>query len=291
MKNMLVALLLAGAAAGSTTAVAAQGAADAVEVQFSEIAESVIRIRTIANLEYEETDPRTGAISTATRPYSVDGSGVIVGTLEIGGRTEYLILTNHHVADASNYVLEDGGYLRVNPTNTMAVPSVEETSYLVDDPGDESSEDDIRLIELVRLVRGDMTLMRTDGADRKLPFFGGAIGYRPDEIGAGAPIITSGFPLGGKKLVAEGTIAETDHLHELGLPHHDFIVDVPVAPGQSGGPIFLVEGDPAVGEAVSFRLIGLVHAKDRERNYAVPYALWTEALDEFPGVLVQRLRR
>jgi hypothetical protein len=64
---------------------------------------------------------------------------------------------------------------------------------------------------------------------------------------------------------------------------------VPVEPGQSGSPIFLVEGDAENGEALTFRLIGLVHAKDLERNYGVPYRLWEDSLWKFPDELQDRL--
>ena len=66
---------------------------------------------------------------------------------------------------------------------------------------------------------------------------------------------------------------------------------MPVQPGQSGGPVFLVEGGTGEGESVSFRLIGLVHAKDAERSFAVPYDLWGDALDEFPEELKERMAR
>ena len=119
--------------------VSGQVAEETVMEQFEPVAESVIRIRTVADLELKRPDRRTGETRTAVRPYSVDGTGVVVGRMMVEGRTEYLILTNHHVADASNYVLEEGGYLRVNPTNTLAVPSVPETSYLMRDVGEEIS--------------------------------------------------------------------------------------------------------------------------------------------------------
>jgi hypothetical protein len=273
------------------TEITAQQPDDAVMAEYSGIRASVIRIRTMADLEYNERDRRTGEIRQAERPYSVDGTGVVVGRMWVDGFLEYLILTNHHVADASNYVLEVGGYLRVNPTNTLAFPSVPEESYLMKAASDSVTSADIGLIELVRLVRGDMTLMRTVGANRDLTVFEGKIGYEEGEVRVGDPIVTSGYPFGGEKVIQMGSITEVDHLHELGLPHEDFVLDVPVHPGQSGGPVFLVEGDPEAGEELSFRLIGLVHAKDRDRSYAVPYRLWENSLDAFPAELQERLVR
>ncbi|MQA91648.1 MAG: hypothetical protein GEU90_15725 [Gemmatimonas sp.] len=277
-------VLLPSVAAGQSTD-------EAVLAQFQDLSESVVRIRTIADLEMERTDQSTGETRTAVRPYSVDGSGVVIGRIEVDGRAEYLILTNHHVADASNYVLEDGGYLRVNPANTLEVPSVPEVSYVIEQPGDSIGERDPALVEMVRRVRGDMTLMRTSGVTRELAVFEGQIGYREGEIEAGAPIVTSGYPWGGEQIIAAGTILETEYKHSLGLPHYDFVVDLPVKPGQSGGPIFLVEGDPSSPEGVRFRLIGLVHAKDGERNFAVRYDAWGESLNEFPADIQARLIR
>jgi S1-C subfamily serine protease len=257
---------------------------------FDGLAESIVRIRTVADLGRTQPKPGPRSAKAAVRPYSVDGSGVVIGRTVVDGRTEYLILTNHHVADASNYVLEEGGYLRVNPSNTLAVPSVPEASYILETPGDSVAPTDVALIELVRLVRGDMALMRTSGASRELTVFEGAIGYRKGEIVAGAPIVTSGYPWGGERITAAGTIEEVGYVHELGLPHTDFVVDVPVEPGQSGGPIFLVERS-AKEASPRFRLIGLVHAKDRDRNFAVPYDLWAESLDEFPEEIQARMVR
>jgi S1-C subfamily serine protease len=291
MNRLVPAILLAALLPLHPAPLLSQTAEDRVLAEYEKVGGSVIRIRTIADLEYAHVNHRTGEARMATRPYSIDGSGVIVGRMEVDGNLEYLVLTNHHVADASNYVLAEGGYLRVNPSNTRAVPSVHEESYLMKEPTEEISEDDIQLIELVRLVRGDMTLMRTVGANRQLPVFEGRIGYRHGEVRAGDPIVTSGYPWGGTKIVAVGSIVQTDFPHALGIPHEDIIIDVPVEPGQSGGPIFRVEGDPARGEPIVFRLLGLVHAKDSDRSYGVPYLLWEDALDEFPAVLQERLVR
>jgi len=285
MRTELVAIGLTIALVGGVSPLFAQ--AEAATTELDRLMESVVRIRTIADLKTERHGH--GESGAANAPYTVDGSGVVIGEVMVDGRREYLILTNHHVADASNYVLEEGGYLRVNPANTLAVPSVPEVSYLMSQSGDSITADDVELVELVRRVRGDMTLMRTSGAVQPLTVFEGKIGYAPGEIGVGATIVTSGYPWGRERIVAFGEVREIDYLHKLGLPHEDFVVDVPVEPGQSGGPIFLVEGGE--GEEITYRLIGLVHAKDRERNYAVPYSLWTDSLDEFPPEVRERLVR
>jgi hypothetical protein len=289
MKSQVVAIGLTIALAGGALPLSGQQEEKPLPVEFEGVLKSVVRIRTIADLQLERGDRRRG--SAAPEPYSVDGSGVVIGEMMVDGRREYLILTNHHVADASNYVLEEGGYLRVNPKNTLAVPSVPEVSYLMRQSGDSITPDDVELVELVRRVRGDMTLMRTSGAVQPLTVFEGRIGYLPGEIEAGAPVVTSGYPWGGEQMAAAGEVLEIDHLHELGLPHEDFVVDLPVEPGQSGGPIFLIERGAGAGDQVTFRLIGLVHAKDRTRNYAVPYSLWSDSLDEFPLEIMERLVR
>jgi hypothetical protein len=267
-------------------------AAEAIQSEFEAIAGTVVRIRTVAKLEYERTDRATGEAVTASRPYSVDGTGVVIGHLEVDGRVEYLILTNHHVADASNYVLAEGGYLRVNPNNTMAVPSVYEETFLMEESSDSIGANDIRLIELVRHVRGDMTLMRTVHAHRELPIFTGQLGYEDGEVRAGDRIITSGFPHGRSKIVKVGEILETDKAHNLGIPHDDFAIDIRVAPGQSGSPVFRIEERASEeGTAFDFRLIGLVHARDEESNYVVPYRLWLDLIHKFPETLDDRLVR
>lgn len=272
-----------------TTGADAQDLSGAVLAEFQKIEGTIIRIRTIADLEFSRIDMRTGEARPADKPYSIDGTGIIVGETMVGDRTEYFILTNHHVADASNYVLEEGGYLRVNPSNTLAVPSVNEESYLLAAARDSVTADDIRLVEVVRRVEGDMTLMRTDGANRKLPIYDGPIGYSADEVGPGARVATSGYPWGGRKMFAIGSILEVEFPHELGMPHADLIVDLPVEPGQSGGPVFLLEETASPEEPVHFRLIGLIHARDRHRNYAVPYRTWGKALGEFPEELRERM--
>ena len=268
---------------------AGQNRNDAILSAFDRVSPSVIRIRTIADLQHSlqlsHHEP------AASEPYSVDGTGVVVGEMIVEGRREYLILTNHHVADASTYVLEEGGYLRMNPGNTQAIPNVREESYLMEAATDAIGPNDLQLIELVRQVEGDMTLMRTSGATKEMVVFGGAIGYAQEEELAGGTVLTGGYPWAGDKIVALGTVIEDDFPHQLGIPHNDLVVDLPVEPGQSGGPIFLVEDGETAGEPVTFRLIGLVHAKDDDRNYGVPYTLWSESLKDFPSELQSRLVR
>jgi hypothetical protein len=279
VKRYILAITAAMLTAPGTSS--AQLLEDDVLTAYDRIASSVVRIRTVADLAANDPQP------SPSRPYSVDGTGVVIGTMEVGGRTEYLILTNHHVADASVYVMEDDGYIRINLRNTMAIPRVPEESFLVEDEGDSFSASDIELVKLLRWVTGDMTLMRTAGATHELTVFDGRIGYPEDHVRPGDPIITSGFPYGREELTSLGEILEIDHRHDLGVPHDDFVIDIQVVPGQSGSPIFLIEegeeGDP------EFRLIGLVHARDGERNYAVKYRSWIDVLESFPEELHERM--
>ena len=249
---------------------------------------SVVRVRTIATLEQEIVDPSTGLASTLQRPLSVYGTGVVIGEVFVDGQWEYLVMTNHHVADVSNYVISDGRFLRENRHNTRAVPTAPEESYVVAEERDEIAEDDILLVEIARDPRGDMTILRTVGTRRRLTPFPGRIGYRPGEVVAGARVITSGFPHAEEKILAIGKVLEVDRLHALGQPHEDFVVDLPVERGQSGSPVFAVESG-GEGEETRFTLIGLLHASEKGEKFMVPYSLWRESLVGLPERLAQRL--
>jgi len=265
---------------------------EAVRREYQAIDGAIVHIRTIADLQYSAIDAETGHTSAVKRPLSVYGSGVVIGRTFVEGRWEYLVITNHHVADVSNYVISEGALLRENKHNTRAVPSVPERSYIVREETDEVTDDDILLVEVARNPRGDMTLLRTVGAKRELTTFPGRIGYRKGEVRSGDPVITSGFPYTGGKIVAVGSVVSTDRLHELGQPHEDFTVDLPVERGQSGSPVFLVETTERDGQReVRFTLIGLLHAAEKGEKFMVPYALWKESLTGLPETLAQRLAR
>lgn len=263
-----------------------------VRLPYEAIDASVVRVRTIATLDQEVLDPLTGALDTISRPLSVYGTGVVIGEVYQDGRWEYLVLTNHHVADVSNYVISDGRFLRENKHNTRAVPTVPEESYLVTQEREEIAEDDILLIEVARNPRGDMTLLRTVGATRELTPFRGAIGYRDGQVSPGASVVTSGFPYTGGKVLAMGSVREVDRLHSLGQPHEDFVVDLPVERGQSGSPVFMVEMlESPAGPQPQFTLIGLLHASEKGEKFMVPYGLWKDSLIGLPETLAYRLVR
>ncbi len=245
---------------------------------------SVVRLRTVASVELTLPDPSSGLRSVVKRPLAVHGSGVVIGTVEVDGRTEYLVLTNHHVADPSNYVVQDGRFLRENRNNTRAVPLVPEETFLTLSEDGEDSPDDIPMIEVARDVRGDMTLLRTVGATRALTPFTGQIGFQPGELAEGMQVITSGFPNGGRLMTDSGEIMDVDRRHDLGPPHDDFVLSLPVEHGQSGSPVFVAyQVQDGGGEEVQFQLIGLLHAREKGTSYMVPTSLWQHALNEVTG--------
>lgn len=251
----------------------------AIRRAYEAVSASVVRLRTVASVELTLPDPGSGLRSVVKRPLAVHGSGVVIGTAEVDGRTEYLVLTNHHVADPTNYVVQEGRFLRENRNNTRAVPVMPEETFLTLSEDGEDSPDDIPMIEIARDVRGDMALLRTVGADRELIAFPGRIGFLPGEAVEGMQVITTGFPSGGHRMTDSGEIMDVSRRHELGPTHDDFVLSLPVEHGQSGSPVFVahrVRG-PA-GEAVRFLLIGLLHAREKGTSYMVPTSLWEESL-------------
>lgn len=249
-----------------------------VRAAYQAVHASVVRLRTDASVALTLHDPDSGLRSIVQRPLSISGTGVVIGTVTIGDRTEYLVLTNHHVADPTNYVVQEGEHLRENRNNSRAVPSMPEQTFIALSAEDDPAED-IPLIEIVRDVRGDMTVLRTVGADRSLPVFPGRIGFQSGEMEPGIPIMTSGYSNGGELTADHGEILEVDRDHDLGPAHADFVLSVPVQHGQSGSPVFVAYHDVALSDApVEFMMIGLLHARELGTSYMVPTTLWEEAL-------------
>jgi S1-C subfamily serine protease len=256
----------------------------AIRREYDAISASIVRLRTVASVELTLPDPASGLRSVVKRPLSVHGSGVIIGQTNVDGRTEYLVLTNHHVADPSNYVVQDGRFLRENRNNTRAVPLMPEETFLAVSENGDDSPDDIPLIEIARDVRGDMTLLRTVGAPHELAQFTGPIGFEPGEVAAGMQVITSGYPNGGRRVTDSGEIMDVARRHELGEPHDDFVLSLPVEHGQSGSPVFVARrAETDEGPEVSFVLIGLLHAREKGTSYMVPTSLWEHALNPAPA--------
>lgn len=271
-------LALAGSAAPQVVEVV-DPLEPSVRSAYERVSASVVRLRTVADVELTLTDPGSGLRSVVKRPLSVHGSGIVIGRAVVGGRTEYLVLTNHHVADPSNYVVQEGRFFRENRSNTRAIPVVPEETFLALSADGSDSPEDIRLIEIARDVRGDMALLRTVGADRELEVFDGQVGFRPGEIDRGMQVITTGYPNGGHRMTDSGEIMEIDRRHELGPSHDDFVLGLPVEHGQSGSPVFLAQRSRGgSGDPVRFLLIGMLHAREKGTSYMVPTTLWEHAL-------------
>jgi len=252
--------------------------------QFPQVAASVVCIRTLIHREFSGIDPHTGDIARFKAPVALHGTGIVIGSIRENGRTEYIILTNHHVADPSNYFEIDGRFLRERKDNHRGAPRLREASYLVDSSEDEYEADDILVVEIGRTAAGDAALLKTVGAQKPLAVFTGVIGFEDGAVEAGTPVMTAGFPIGGHRVIGRGELTAVDYYHELGIPHHDYAVNVPLRPGQSGSPVFAVELRPGNGEPeVVFTLIGLLHARDGGTPLVVPYPLWKELLNALPG--------
>ena len=251
--------------------------------QFPRVAASVVCIRTLIQREFSGVDPNTGRMTTFKAPVALHGTGIVIDSIRENGRTEYIILTNHHVADPSNYFEIDGRFLRERKDNHRNAPLLREASYLVDTSEDDYEADDILLVEIGRNAAGDAALLKTVGAHRPLAVFAGVIGFEDGDLAAGTPVMTAGFPIGWHRVTGRGQLTTVDYYHELGIPHHDFAVDLPLRPGQSGSPVFAVGLRPGDGEPeVVFTLIGLLHARDGGTPLVVPYPLWKELLDAVP---------
>src|SRR5690606_10133148 len=248
--------------------------------QFSQVAASVVCIRTLIQRELSGIDPHTGGIATFKAPVALHGTGIVIDSIRENGRTDYIILTNHHVADPSNYFEIDGRFLRERKDNQRSAPLLREASYLVDTSEDDYEADDILLVEIGRNAAGDAALLKTVGAQRPLAVFTGVIGFEDGAVAAGTSVMTAGFPIGGHRITGRGELTEIDYYHELGIPHYDYAVDLPLQPGQSGSPVFAVELRPDDGEPeVVFTLIGLLHARNGGTPLVVPYPLWKELLE------------
>jgi len=235
--------------------------------------------------ELSTETPRTGMMATARTPLALHGTGVVVDTTVENGQTEYLILTNDHVANPSLYFDVSGRYLTQLKQRVASAPSnVEEKRYIVDSSSDEDTSDDIELVEVARNPAGDVALLRTVHAGRPLTVFRGTIGFGGGGVQLGSLVITSGFPYGDQMTTAFGRVLDENFLHKLGTPHIDYAVDVPLEPGQSGSPVFQVSIErTSAGPDVRFTLIGLMHARGSGSHLMVPFPLWSSMLNELPS--------
>lgn len=254
-----------------------------VRERYQAVAASVICIRTVVQRELAMVDPVSGLMGTIRSPLAIQGTGVVIDSVMEGGRREYLILTNAHVADPGRYLDLSGKFVTELKDRDRPVP-VPHESFVVESWEDDEPADDIRLVEIARDPLADMALLETVHVPRALSVFPGVIGYPEHGVPAGGHVITSGFPVGGERmLTAEGTLESLFYVHRLGRTHVDFSTDLPLEPGQSGSPVFLVEEGRKGGErTVDFYLIGLLHARQSKQHLLVPYALWASTLVHAP---------
>ncbi len=257
-----------------------------VRQAYAGVAPSIVCVRTVVTRDLPMVVPETGLMGMVKSPIALHGTGVVIdSTVTDGGQTEYLILTNDHVAKPSLYFNVHERFLtELKQSASVASPDVEEKSYIVDSSNDDDPSDDIQLRVIARSPGGDVALMETVHTPRRLPVFRGRIGYGPDEVQAGALVITTGFPYGDRARTAFGRILNTHYQHKLGVPHVDYSVDTPLEPGQSGSPVFQVNvGREGMVPEVRFTLIGLLHARESGTHLMVPYPDWAGALASLPS--------
>src|SRR5690606_41038979 len=139
-------------------------------------------------------------------------------------RTEYIILTNHHVADPSNYFEIDGRFLRERKDNQRSAPLLREASYLVDTSEDDYEADDILLVEIGRNAAGYAALLKTVGAQRPLAVFTGVIGFEDGAVAAGTSVMTAGVPIGGARGTRRGGLTGGGYYPGHGIPPPEYPV-------------------------------------------------------------------
>ena len=241
---------------------------------YADVARSVVRIQTIAQVDRPATDPRTGLPTTRRDRLVAYGTGIVIDTAYVDGHLEYLILTNYHVTNL-NLVIDDfARKLEERNVRATRYHAVESKSYLIFGTEPDRRAHRIGTIELVHDETADMAILRTIGADWALTVFPHDIGFGPGELDAGTRVITSGFRMTGPATTIAGTITGVES-HALGVPHTDYAVDLPLKPGQSGSPVFIevlpVPGDPGRSR---FALVGLLHAREGGVHLMVPYSVW-----------------
>ena len=288
----LAAALAAAATFAGPGRVAAQGvvAPDAAleamaQQQYEAVKGSVICVRTVVKRDLQVVLPQSGLMGMVKSPVALHGTGVVIDSVDEAGHTEYIILTNDHVANPSLYFDVHSRFLTASKEIAATRPKdVEEASYIVDSSNDDDPSDDVALRVIARNPAGDAALLETVHAPHALTVFRGKIGYPANGIAPGALVITSGFPYGDRLNTALGRVLDLHYEHALGTPHVDYSVDTPLEPGQSGSPVFLVTETKAEGKPqAQFSLIGLLHAQEHGVHLMTPYSVWGSTLAALPG--------
>ncbi len=278
----LAALPIAGATAHAQTVSGPDAHLEAAaKAEYRRVEGSIVCIRTIVERNLQLVNPQTGLMGNIKSPIALHGTGVVIDSVIEGGHTEYVILTNDHVANPALYFDVHQRFFSVLKESTQSLPpDVQEESYVVDSSNDDDPSDDIHLRVIARNAEGDAALLETVHTPRALTVFHGQIGYPGTGLAPGALVITSGFPFGDGLKTAFGRLIDLHVQHNLGIPHVDYSVDTPLEPGQSGSPVFLV----TLGHGeVEFSLIGLLHAREQNVHLMEPYAEWAATLAMLPG--------
>jgi len=256
-----------------------------VRQAYAGVAGSIVCIRTVVERDLSMVVPETGLMGMIKSPIALHGTGVVIDSTVENGQTEYVILTNDHVANPGLYFDVHGRFLtELKQSASTTSADVEQKSYIVDSSNDDDASDDIRLRVIARSPSGDVAMMETVHAPRRLTVFRGKIGNGPGDVAPGALVITTGFPYGEGAHTAFGRILDLHYAHSLGVPHVDYSVDTPLEPGQSGSPVFLINvGHAGMVPEVRFSLIGLLHARVSGTHLMVPYSLWAGTLAALPS--------
>src|SRR5512135_2662111 len=160
---VLTALATGGAPArGQTITGAGARLEAAVKAQYARVEGSVVCIRTVVERNLQLVVPQTGLMGNVKSPVSLHGTGVVIDSVVEGDHTEYVILTNDHVANPSLYFDVHSRFFNVLKESAQAPPpDVEEALYLVDSSNDDDPSDDIRLQVIARNPTADVALLKT----------------------------------------------------------------------------------------------------------------------------------
>lgn len=255
-----------------------------VKEAYAGVVGSVVCIRAVVERELSGVVAKTGMMGTTRSSLALHGTGVVVDSTVENGRTEYLVLTNDHVANPTLYFDVHGDYLtELKRGGTSAPPGVAEKRYIVDSSNDEDASDDVELTVVARAPGGDVALLKTVHASRPLTVFHGPIGFGGGGVKLGSLVITSGYPYGDRLNTAFGRVLDERYQHSLGAPHTDYALDTPLEPGQSGSPVFLVGIGRGATPEVRFTLIGLLHAREAGAHLMLPFPLWSGMLRQLPS--------
>lgn len=165
---------------------------------------------------------------------------------EVNGET--LLLTNHHVVE----------WPEVTDTAHRAgdVPAgcklLSTTRKIVDNEDDDFVADDVALALVIADAELDAAIVKSRTRLRLMPYRVG----RSSALRAGDVVMVRGFPLGVFQAINTGKVINTHDLDQYkDWDHLDFIIDAPLASGNSGSPVFAINRQ--TGE---YELVGLYHA-------------------------------